>query len=125
MSNVIEGVVNFSNIKTMDSYMGQSTGKYTLTITMSEEDAAELAAKGVKIKEYEGNKQRKFSSKYDVKAVDTDDQAYQHEIPYGSKVRLLYKLGPEHPVHGVSTYLEAVRVLEEAQPEEGSVAANF
>jgi hypothetical protein len=59
-SKVIEGTVNFSNLTTTDVYNGQDTGMYSLTITMSEDDAATLAAEGVKIKEYEGAKQRKF-----------------------------------------------------------------
>ena len=61
-SQVIEGVVNFSNVTKHDVYNGQDTGAFSLTITMSEDDAATLAAQGVKIKDYEGNKQRKFKS---------------------------------------------------------------
>jgi len=37
-------------------------------------------------------------------------------------VRLKYKLGQPHPVHGVATYLEAVKVLEEAEMELGEIA---
>ena len=118
MAQVIEGVVNFSNIKTMDTYNGQSTGKFSMTVTLSPDDAQSLQAAGVKIKEYEGTMQRKFSSKYDIVAVDADDEPFNREVPYGSKVRLKFKYGPEHPVHGVSTYLEAVRVVEEAMKEE-------
>jgi hypothetical protein len=35
---------------------------------------------------------------------------------------LKYKLGQPHPVHGVATYLEAVKVLEEAEFEAGDAA---
>jgi len=38
MAQVIEGIVNFSNLTQHDVYMGQTTGKYTMTITMSEDD---------------------------------------------------------------------------------------
>jgi len=111
----VEGIVNFSNLTSHDVFNGQDTGQYSMTITMTEDDAASLSAMGVKIKDYQGNKQRKFKSKYDVKTFDAEGNAYSGEIPYNSKVRLKYKLGPAHPVHGVSTYLEAVKVREEAE----------
>ncbi len=115
MAQVIEGIVNFSNLTQHDVYNGQTTGKFTLTITMSEDDAESLASRGVKIKDYEGAKQRKFSSKFDVKVLDAEGNPFNGEVPYNSKVRLKYKTGPAHPVHGTPTYLEAVRVLEEAE----------
>lgn len=122
-SSVIEGTVNFSNVTQHDVYNGQSTGAYSLTITMSEEDASALSADGVKIKEYEGAKQRKFKSKYDIMRVDADGNRFEGEIPYNSKVRLKYKSGPAHPVHGTPTYLEAVKVLE--LPEMSEEAVDF
>jgi len=122
--NVIEGIVNFSNVTKHDVFNGQDTGAYSLTITMSEDDATELAAQGVKIKDYQGNKQRKFKSKYDIKLFDVEGNPYNGEVPYNSKVRLKFKLGNAHPVHGVATYLEAVKVLEEAELLE-SESADF
>ena len=122
-SQVIEGTVNFSNVTQHDVYNGQSTGAYSLTITMSEEDASALSADGVKIKEYEGAKQRKFKSKYDIVRVDSDGNRFEGEIPYNAKVRLKYKSGPAHPVHGTPTYLEAVKVLE--LPEMTEEAVDF
>lgn len=124
MTNVIEGVVNFSNVTKHDVFNGQDTGAFSMTITMSEDDATTLAAQGVKIKDYQGNKQRKFKSKYDIKLFDAEGNPYQGEVPYNSKVRLKYKLGNAHPVHGVATYLEAVKVLEEAEILE-SESADF
>ena len=118
MSNtaaVVEGVVNFSNLTEHDVYNGQSTGAFNLTITMSDDDANVLADQGVKIKDYQGNKQRKFKSKYEIKRIDAEGNTYIGEIPFNSKVRIQYKLGPAHPVHGVPAYLEKVRVLEEAE----------
>jgi hypothetical protein len=122
--NVIEGIVNFSNVTQHDVFNGQDTGAYSLTITMSEDDATELSAQGVKIKDYQGNKQRKFKSKYDIKLFDAEGNPYNGEVPYNSKVRLKFKLGNAHPVHGVATYLEAVKVLEEAEMLE-SESADF
>lgn len=122
--NVIEGIVNFSNVTKHDVFNGQDTGAYSMTITMSEDDATELSAQGVKIKDYQGNKQRKFKSKYDIKLFDAEGNPYNGEVPYNSKVRLKFKLGNAHPVHGVATYLEAVKVLEEAEMLE-SESADF
>ena len=118
-SQVIEGTVNFSNVTQHDVYNGQSTGAYSITITMSEDDASALSSNGVKIKDYEGNKQRKFKSKYDIALFDAEGNKYSGEVPYNSRVRLKYKTGPAHPVHGTPTYLEAVKVLEEAAAPEG------
>jgi len=118
----VEGIVNFINLTQHDVFNGQDTGQYSMTITMAEDDAASLSAMGVKIKDYQGNKQRKFKSKYDVKTFDAEGNVYSGEIPYNSRVRLKYKLGPAHPVHGVSTYLEAVKVLEEAEMAVGDAA---
>ena len=118
-SKTIEGTVNFSNVTKTDVYNGQDTGTYSMTITLSEDDAASLAAEGVKIKEYEGAKQRKFKSKYTIGMYDAEGDRFNGEVPYNSRVRLKYKTGPSHPVHGTPTYLEAVRVLElaEGSPE--------
>ena len=118
-ATTIEGVVNFSNVTQHDVYNGQDTGAYSMTITLSEDDATELAAQGVKIKDYQGAKQRKFKSKFEIKRFDAEGNRYNGEVPYNSKVRLKYVLGQPHPVHGVSTYLEAVKVLEEAEMTEG------
>ena len=121
-ATTVEGIVNFSKLTEHDVYNGQDTGAYSMTITMSEDDASTLAANGVKIKDYQGNKQRKFKSKYDIKTFDAEGNPYNGEVPYNSSVRLKYKMGPAHPVHGVSTYLEAVKVLEEAEMAVGDAA---
>ena len=118
-ATVIEGIVNFSNVTQHDVFNGQSTGAYSMTITIDEEDASFLASQGVKIKDYQGNKQRKFKSKYEVKRFTADGQPFTGEVPYNSKVRLKFKMGQPHPVHGMATYLEAVKVLEEAEMGEG------
>lgn len=118
-ATTIEGIVNFSNLTKHDVFDGQDTGAFSMTITMSEDDASTLAAQGVKIKDYQGKKQRKFKSKYAIKRFDAEGNPYNGEVPYNSKVRLKFKLGQPHPVHGVSTYLEAVKVLEEAEMTEG------
>ena len=122
-SQVIEGTVNFSNVTQHDVFNGQDTGTFSITITMSDDDAATLAAQGVKIKDYEGAKQRKFKSKYSISMYDAEGDRYNGEVPYNSRVRLKFKTGPAHPVHGTPVYLEAVKVLEEA--EVSAEAADF
>jgi len=122
-SQVIEGTVNFSNVTQHDVFNGQDTGTFSMTITMSDDDAATLAAQGVKIKEYEGAKQRKFKSKYAINMYNSEGDRYNGEVPYNSRVRLKFKTGPAHPVHGTPVYLEAVKVLEEA--EVSAEAADF
>ena len=119
VAQVIEGILNFSKLTETDVYNGQDTGKYSVTITMSEDDASALSAQGVKIKDYQGHKQRKFTSKFDVLVMDVDGNKYSGEVPYNSKVRLKYKTGNPHPVHATPTYLEAIKVLEEAEMLEG------
>ena len=120
-SQVIEGVVNFSNVTKHDVYNGQDTGAFSMTITMSEDDAATLAAQGVKIKDYEGSKQRKFKSKFAIGLYTAEGDVYNGEVPFNSRGRLKYKTGPAHPVHGTPVYLEAVKVLEEAEPSAEAV----
>ena len=116
---IVEGDVAFSNVTKHESYMGQSTNSYTVTVTLNDSEAKKLAEKGVKLKDYEGTMQRKFRSKYDIRVVDTEDGVFTGEIPRGSKVRLSVKLGDEHPVHGVGTYVSAIRVLEAAEDTMG------
>lgn len=116
---ITNGTVAFESLKEFDSYQGQSTGKYTLTLTMPADEAEKLEAMGVKLKDYEGNAQRKFSSKYPVNVIDVNDQPYNGPVPRGSVVRIAWKEGKPHPVHGVATYLNAVRVLEVAEDMSG------
>ena len=120
-ATTVEGIVNFSKLTEHDVYNGQDTGAYSMTITMSEDDASTLAANGVKIKDYQGNKQRKFKSKYAIGMYTAEGDRYDGEVPYNSRVRLKYKTGPAHPVHGTPTYLEAVKVLELAEVSEEAV----
>lgn len=122
-AQVIEGVLNFSHVTSHDVFNGQDTGAYSVTVTLSEDDASALSAQGVRIKDYQGSKQRKFKSKFDVKVMDAEGKPYRGEIPYNSTVRVKYKLGKPHPTFGTSTYLEAIKVLQEAENE--SVTEDF
>lgn len=114
MSKVIEGVVAFSDVTEHEVFKGKSTGRYSMVIVIDPSDADTLSQSGVKVKNYEGKAQRKFSSKFHVPVLDAEGNPISGEVPYGSKVRLLWNDGPAHPEHGVPTYLEAVKVLERA-----------
>ncbi len=110
---VLTGKAAFSYLTETEPYKGQDTGKYTLTVTLDDSTAQMLSDQGVKLRDYKGAPQRKFSSKYPVRVIDAEDNPFIGPITRGSTVRLSYKLSPEpHPVHGMSTYLNAVRVVE-------------
>ena len=68
----LEGTVAFENLNEHEMYQGQSTGKFSLVVSLDDATADELDAKGVKLREYEGVKQRKFSSKFDVPVLNPD-----------------------------------------------------
>jgi len=115
---VIEGTVAFENLNEHEVFQGQSTGKFSMVISLYDADAGDLEAKGVKLREYEGTKQRKFSTKYEVPVLDASGQPFVGRVTRGSKVRLLWAEGQPHPVHGTSTYLNKVKVLEVAEAGE-------
>lgn len=112
---VTQGVVAFSNVDQMEVFDGQSTGRYSLVIQLDDVDASKLSDMGVNVKDYKGTAQRKFASKFKVDVLDMDNEPVQGEVPYGSKVRVLWKAGDPHPQHGVGTYLNKVRVVEFAE----------
>jgi|TARA_R110000772_G_scaffold55726_4_gene127143 hypothetical protein len=124
---VAKGVVAFSNLTECEVYQGQSTGRYTVVITMDDAEASKLSDFGVKLKDYEGKAQRKFASKFPVLVKDLDDNPVRGEIPYGSEVRVLWVPSKEpHPQHGVGTYAEQVRVVTLAETSQvGGVPEDF
>ena len=109
---VLTGKAAFINLTETEQYQGQDTGRYTLTVTLDDDAAQMLSQQGVKLRDYEGTAQRKFSSKYPVKIIDAEDNPFIGPVTRGSTIRLSYKTGPAHPVHGTPTYLNAVRVIE-------------
>ena len=116
---VLEGSVAFANLDEHEEYQGQSTGKYSLVLSLEPADADKLANQRVKLREYEGTAQRKFSTKYEVPMYDADGNDFSGRLTRGSKVRVQYAEGKPHPVHGTSTYLSKVKVLELAEPSDG------
>ena len=116
---VVEGKIALENLDTHEIYQGQSTGKYSVVISLDEPTAEKLSASGIKLRDYEGTPQRKFSTKYDVPVMDAEGQPFAGRIGRGSTVRLLWTEGNPHPVHGTATYLNKIKVLEVAEAEDG------
>jgi len=110
--SVLTGSVAFANLDEHEMYQGQSTGKFSVVLTLDAPNASLLTDAGVKLRDYEGSQQRKFASKFPIDIVDMDGEPCKERITRGSLVRVQYTLGQEHPVHGVSPYLDKIRVLE-------------
>ena len=122
---VAEGTVAFESLRQHDVYNGKSTGKYNITLTLDQDSADELETKGVKLRQYEDKLQRKFATGFTVGVLDADGTPYDGQVTRGSKVRVLYSLGNPTPMHGVTPYLEKVKVLELAEPTGGTIAGEF
>ncbi len=125
MSNVAIGTVAFESLRQTDVYNGMDTGKYNVTITLDQDSAEVLEFEGVKLREYEGNQQRKFASKYPVDIFDNEGNRFDGQVTRGSKVKVKYSLGKPHPVHGVSPYLVAVKIMELAEDTGGENNGDF
>ena len=110
--SVVTGKVAFVNLSEHEIYEGKSTGKYSIVLTLDDENAAKMEAQGVKLRTYEGTKQRKFASQYDVSVYELNGDEFMGQVTRGSEVRVQYTLGKEHPVHGITPYLDKVRVVE-------------
>ena len=50
---------------------------------------------------------------------DAEGNEFNGRLTRGSKVRVKYAEGKPHPVHGTSTYLSAIKVVELAEATEG------
>jgi len=115
--SIINGSAAFINLSEHELYQGQSTGKYSLTVTLDDASIAQLEGQGVKMREYSPDggapqKQRKFASKFDVPVYEANGDEFMGSITRGSFVRVQYSLGQEHPVHGITPYLDKIKVLE-------------
>ena len=126
MSNVSTGIAAFVNLTETESYNGKDTGAYTVTLTLDDDEAKKLEKMGVNLKEYKNQKQRKFKTTYDnFTVVDVNDDIVSKNIPYGSKVRVLWKDGDPHPQFGTPTYLQKIRVLEYSENEMEDLPSEF
>ena len=119
---ITEGIANFVNLPETEFFNGKDTGKYSIMLTIEDDQVSTLEDAGVTVKEYKNQKQRKFVTQYDgFQVVDTDGESISKNIPYGSKVRILWEAGKPHPTHGSAPYLKKIKVLELAEHDvEGS-----
>lgn len=117
--SVINGTVAFANLTDHEIYMGQSTGKYSIVLTLDDEEAKKLESEGVKIKHYKDTPQRKFTTKFDeFPVIDNEGEPVaKGSVRWGDKVRVKYSLGNPHPVHGCTPYMQALRVVEKGETE--------
>jgi hypothetical protein len=111
------GEVAFSNLKECDVYKGKSTGRYSVVITMDGAQASTLEDMGVRIKQYKEKQQRKFSTQWQIPVIDMEGDPVAGELPFGTKVKVLWSTGDMHPENGQPTYLEKVRVVELAEKQ--------
>jgi hypothetical protein len=119
---ITEGIANFVNLTETEFFNGKDTGKYSIMLTIEDDQVSTLEDAGVTVKEYKNQKQRKFVTQYEgFQVVDTDGESISKNIPYGSKVRILWEAGKPHPQHGSAPYLKKIKVLELAEHDvEGS-----
>lgn len=129
MSDVIEGTVAFSNLKAHEVYDGKSTGKYSLTLTLDQDTAKKLSDQGVKLRDFEGTPQRKFTTNREIDIYNPDMSSWAgDEIPRKSKVKIQVRVGDAYKDFGNSAYVNAIQVIEkgdgavpdEFQPVQGS-----
>ena len=120
---VTTGIAKYVYLDSTEKYNGEDTGKYTLTISVDDKEADSLEKAGVKVRtittEDGGSyKARKFSTKYPLpfEMIKTSEgEAIGHDFGAESEVQVLWKAGQEHPMHGVATYLTAVKVTKRTE----------
>ena len=107
--------VAFCHLITPKKFDENSEAKFEITVTMSEEKAKTLEDLGIKVKTYQGKRQRTFRSIYDVKFVDQEKVKQTEELPRDSVVNIAYQVGEPYGQYGNSTFLKGVQVLERAE----------
>lgn len=123
-----QGTVLFSNITIKPTFNGKPTDKYELTVTLTEEQAADAEGNGGEVNksEYQGQAQykMKFKTKFKLDkklVVDRyknpyiDNEGNLKEIPRGSLVCVHYNPVPYEMMgkEGITHYLQALQVIEE------------
>jgi len=110
------GTVAFSDLTTTEMFNGQDTGKYSIVLNMSAEEAAKLTALDVKVKEYQNMPQRKFVTKFaGFEVIDAEGDPLPKAIPYGSEVKILWEPSKPHPSGARAAYFKKIRVLKMAE----------
>tara|TARA_R110000868_G_scaffold7096_1_gene38824 strand:- start:119 stop:484 length:366 start_codon:yes stop_codon:yes gene_type:complete len=113
--SVIQGKVAFVNLVEHEVYEGKTTGKYSIVLTLDQDEAEKMLAQGVRLRSYEDTQQRKFTTQYDVPIYDVDNNKFIGQITRGSIVKVQYSTKEPSPIHGLVPYLDKIRVLELAE----------
>ena len=113
--NFISGEVAFSNLVEHEVFNGESTGKYSIVVTVDDDTAKKLEDQGIKLRVHEGKKQRAFKTRYSFQYEDTEKTPMSGELGRGSKVKIAYKLGEPYGEYGVTTFLQGIQVVESAE----------
>lgn len=122
---ITKGVAKYVYLDSTEKFNGEDTGKYTLTVGLSDAEAKKLEEAGVKVRTVADKdtgkeiKIRKFSTQY--KLQDNMIQTVSGDVigtdfGAGSDVQVLWKAGKAHPTHGVATYLTAIKVADDHEP---------
>jgi hypothetical protein len=117
------GIAKYVYLDSTEKYNGEDTGKYTLTVSLADDEVKELEKEGVKVRtintEDGGSyRARKFSTKYPLefdKIRTEDGESIGSDFGAESKVEILWKKGSEHPQHGFATYLTMIKVLDRTE----------
>ena len=128
------GTVVFSNLVTPDTAFGNEA--FSLTVSLTDDEATQLSEAGVKIKEYKKDAdsepvlQRSFKTNYKLKPSDVVDSEgnpfdLSQELPRGSLVRVQWPARTPHPIHGVGAYISKLRILELAEDTGGAFEEGF
>lgn len=122
---VTKGEAKYVYLDSTEKFNGDDTGKYTLTVSLSDAEAKKLMDAGVKVRTIkdadtgEDIKIRKFSTQYklDDNLIQTmSGEVVGTDFGAGTEVEVLWKAGKEHPMHGVATYLTAIKVADNHTP---------
>jgi len=122
---VTKGEAKYVYLDSTEKFNGDDTGKYTLTVSLSDAEAKKLIDAGVKVRTIkdadtgEDIKIRKFSTQYklDDNLIQTmSGDVVGTDFGAGTEVEVLWKAGKEHPMHGVATYLTAIKVADNHTP---------
>jgi len=110
---ITEGTVAFSNLTETEKFNGQDTGKFSIVLTLEDNEAEVLENSGVILREYQNQKQRKFVTKFpEFPVLDSEGNVTENRnIPYGSKIKVMWTAGKPHPTYGVSPYIKKIKVL--------------
>jgi len=126
-----KGVAKYIYLDSTEKFHDEDTGKYTITIAVSDAEVKKLEKLGVKVREFqdedgESYKARKFSTKFKLNdkmiMTESGDHSIGTDFGRGSNVEVWWRTGNKHPTHGTATYLTAIKVADDHEP--GFVASN-